>query len=106
MTILRFTFLIVFTLTLFCLLPLDASAQNNNAASPPWAILKKAPDQNPLPGTKKLTDTSDLSSKMIAGIDRFLLKKISQAAMERAKVWSRDLSSPEAYTRSIASNRK
>ena len=43
---------------------------------------------------------------MIAGIDRFLLKQISQAATERANVWSRDLSSPEAYTRSIESNRK
>ncbi|MCH9726655.1 MAG: dienelactone hydrolase family protein [Planctomycetes bacterium] len=106
MTTLRFTFLIVFIFTIFYLLPLDASAQNNNTTTPPWAVLKKAPDQSPLPGTRKLTDTSDLSSKMIAGIDRFLLKQISQAATERANVWSRDLSSPEAYTRSIESNRK
>ena len=106
MITLRCTFLIVFAFMFTCLLPQHASAQKNSTASPPWAVLTKAPDQTPLPGTLPLTDTSDLSSKMIAGIDRFLLKQISQAATERPKSWQRDLSSPEAYTRSIASNRK
>lgn len=106
MTILRSTFLLVYTFTLICLLPLDASAQNNTTTSPPWAVLEQAPDQSPLPGTNQLTDTSDLSSKMIAGIDRFLLKQIALAKTERASSWKRDYSSPEAYTKSVNGNRK
>ncbi len=106
MTTLRFTFLIVFIFSLSYLLPLDASAQNNNTTTPPWAVLKKAPDQSPLPGTRKLTDTSDLSSKMIAGIDRFLLNQIADAATKRSHLWKRDLTSPESYIKSIAGNKK
>ncbi|MFK5922666.1 MAG: dienelactone hydrolase family protein [Verrucomicrobiota bacterium] len=88
--------------------PLQPSlvAQQKEPSTPPWAVLKKAPDQNPLPHTKALTDTSDLSSKMIAGIDRFLLKQIELAKTNRAKNWQRDLSSHEAYAKSIEGKRK
>ena len=68
---------------------------------PPWAVLKATPDQSPLPGTLQLTDQSDLSSKMIQGIDQFLLKQIALAAENRAQNWNRDLSSPAAYEKSI-----
>ncbi len=81
-------------------------AQGKSKPAVPWAVLKSAPDQKPLPGTKPLTDTSDLTSKMIAGIDRFLLQQIDQAAVDRPRQWKRDLSSHEAYVRSIEAKRK
>lgn len=104
MTSHRLTSLAAFSIT--CLLCQPLLAQEKNKETPPWAVLKTAPDQKPLPGTQQLTDNSDLSSKMIAGIDRFLLKQIAQAAADRPKLWKRDLSSPEAYVRSIESKRK
>ncbi|NOX98874.1 MAG: hypothetical protein GXP30_03930, partial [Verrucomicrobia bacterium] len=75
----RLTLLIAFACTSACLFQQPCVAQNKKKESPDWAVLEKAPDQKPLPNTKALTDTSDLSSKMIAGIDRFLLKQIAQA---------------------------
>lgn len=106
MTIHRFTSLIAFLFSIVCLLQQSVLAQNKSKETPPWAVLKKAADQKPLPGTQPLTDTSDLSSKMIAGIDRFLLKQIAQAEKDRPQSWQRDLSPPEAYERSIAGKRQ
>ncbi len=106
MIILRSASLVVFS---FCIVSLQLQAvlaQDQSKANPPWAVLKKAADQKPLPGTQPLTDTSDLSSKMIAGIDRFLLKQITQAEKDRSQSWQRDLSSPEAYERSIAGKKQ
>jgi hypothetical protein len=61
---------------------------------------------DPLPGTKPLTLTGDLASQLVEGVDRFLLREIENAAKGREKFWKRDLSSPDAYTRSLEPNRQ
>ena len=55
--------------------------------------------------TKPLTIEGDLASEMVDGIDRFLLRKIDQAAGKRSEYWNLDISSAEAYNRSIEANR-
>lgn len=72
------------------------------AAGP--ALLAQEPDI--LPGTKPLTATGDLSAQMRAGIDQFIGREYERAANERSQLWKRDLSSAEAYARSIAPNRE
>ncbi len=59
----------------------------------------------PLPGTQPLEGTEDLASQMVTGIDRFLMDQTSRATESRAAFWHRDLSSAEAYRRSVAKNR-
>uniref|UniRef100_A0A7C2JZ78 Dienelactone hydrolase domain-containing protein n=1 Tax=Schlesneria paludicola TaxID=360056 RepID=A0A7C2JZ78_9PLAN len=54
-----------------------------------------------LPGTEPLTIAEPLDEVMVAGIDRFALRAIAQAARERAGRWKRDTSSPEAYQMSL-----
>src|SRR5881409_1455930 len=59
-----------------------------------------------LPGTKPLELQGDLSAQMVGGIDKFLLREIERAAVERTNFWKRDFSSREAYEKSIAPNRE
>ncbi|MFO0892123.1 MAG: hypothetical protein U0790_23670 [Isosphaeraceae bacterium] len=59
-----------------------------------------------LPGTAPLTMTGDIASELVAGVDRFLLKKIEQSTAQRARHWNRDLRSAEAYNASIEPNRR
>src|SRR5690242_20622653 len=59
-----------------------------------------------LPGTRPLTLKGDIASQLVEGVDRFLLREIEAAAKDREKYWKRDLSSPEAYAKSIEPNRK
>jgi hypothetical protein len=61
---------------------------------------------DPLPGTKALTWTDDIASRLVAGVDRFLLREVDRSAEGRAKFWKRDTSSAAAYTTSIEPNRK
>lgn len=58
-----------------------------------------------LDNTKPLTWNDDIASRMMVGVDRFLLRKIDQSTGGRAAHWHRDLSSPQAYTASVAPNR-
>lgn len=58
-----------------------------------------------LPGTQALTLQGDIASELVAGVDRFLLKEIDASRERRAGYWHRDLSSPEAYEKSIETNR-
>jgi dienelactone hydrolase len=68
---------------------------------------KPSATQEPLPGTKPLTMTGDIASELVAGVDRFLLKKIDESIEKRARHWKRELlSSPEAYSKSLEPNRK
>jgi dienelactone hydrolase len=97
-TLVTFASLAVSLLTLF----LSQSIAGEKTETPHWAVLQPAPDPRPLPHTKPLIFPGDLSEKMIAGIDKFLLKQIAQAANERPELWNRDLSSPKAYAKSIA----
>lgn len=74
--------------------------------TPPWPLLKPAPATGPLPGTALLEETGDLSRLLHEANDRFLDREIERAAKEREKFWKRDLSSPEAYTKSVQPNRE
>ncbi len=60
----------------------------------------------PLPGTKPLTMQGDIAAQLVEGVDRFLLKKTAESVAKRERHWHRDLSSHEAYTKSIEPNRK
>ncbi len=58
-------------------------------------------------GTRSpLTLSGDIASNMVAGVDRFLLRKIDQSATNQERFWHRDLSSWEAYNQSIETNRQ
>ena len=59
-----------------------------------------------LPGTQPLTWEGDLSTRMVEGIDRFLLREIERSFEERQKLWHRDFSSREAYEESVQPNRE
>lgn len=69
----------------------------------------RAADANavvPLPGTPPLLMSGDIASNLVAGVDRFLLRKIDESVAKRAQYWKRDLTSPEAYNKSIQTNRQ
>jgi len=67
------------------------------------------PSGQPLPGlpeTLPLTWTGDLSTKMMDGAHRYAERKIGESVRTRQKHWSRDLSSRQAYERSVGPNRR
>jgi dienelactone hydrolase len=70
------------------------------------AAAAEEPSGEPLAGTSRLTAEGDLSAAMIAGIDRWLLRKIADTPAQRARFWNRDQSTPEAYARSVEPNRE
>src|SRR5438132_8702113 len=59
-----------------------------------------------LPGTQLLTMEADTASNLVAGVDRFLLRKTAEAVDRRVRFWNRDFSSVEKYQESIATNRQ
>jgi len=59
-----------------------------------------------LPGTQPLTLQGDLSAQMVAGIDAFLLRETEKSIAARTNFWKRDLSSRDAYEKSVAPNRE
>jgi len=67
---------------------------------------KPAATHEPLAGTQPLTMEGDIASQLVAGVDRFLLKKIDESVEKRARHWKRDFSSAEAYNKSTEPNRK
>ncbi|MGI8982285.1 MAG: dienelactone hydrolase family protein [Pirellulaceae bacterium] len=66
----------------------------------------KGDARTPLPGTKKLELEGDIAAQLVDGVDKFLLREIEKSVEGRAKFWKRDLSSPEAYNKSIEPNRQ
>lgn len=62
-------------------------------------------DDGPLAGTKPLIEEGDLASKMVDGIDRFLLRKIEESSGKRARFWTWDATSKEAHASNIERNR-
>jgi dienelactone hydrolase len=78
----------------------------NVKADDPIKDPKPSATHEPLAGTKPLTIEGDIASQLVAGVDRFLLKKIDESVDKRAGHWKRDYSSPEAYNKSIEPNRK
>src|SRR5437868_11088651 len=69
------------------------------------AIPVSAKEPESLPGTKPLTDEGDFSSRMLDGMEKFLLREAEASVAGRAKLWKRDLSSRENYERSVELNR-
>lgn len=59
-----------------------------------------------LPGTAELTWEGDLSARMVAGIDRFLMRRLQAVPEGRAAFWHRDFSSEAEYARSVEANRE
>ena len=59
-----------------------------------------------LPNSQPLTLTGDLSAQMHQAALREMDKTIADSVSTRAQFWKRDLSSEEAYVRSIAPNRE
>ncbi len=59
----------------------------------------------PLPDTAPLQLQGDLAEQMVAGIDRFLLRKLSESVAKRLRHWHRDTSSAEKYHASVEPNR-
>ena len=60
----------------------------------------------PLAGTAPLVVAGDISTPMVAGIGRFLTRETEKAATQRGDLWHRDFKSPEAYEKSVATNRQ
>jgi dienelactone hydrolase len=65
-----------------------------------------SPQGEPLPGTKPLTLTGDIASRLVDGVDRFLMGKLDRSVEGRARHWNRDTSSAERYNASVEPNRK
>lgn len=59
----------------------------------------------PLPGTAPLTMTGDITTQLVDGVNRFLLRKTAESVEGRARFWKRDTSSAQAYEISVAPNR-
>jgi dienelactone hydrolase len=59
-----------------------------------------------LPGTKPLTEDGDLAAKMVAGIDKHLMRELDASVKKRQEFWKPEFSSPEAYTKSVEPNRE
>ncbi|HEV8608179.1 MAG TPA: dienelactone hydrolase family protein [Tepidisphaeraceae bacterium] len=59
-----------------------------------------------LPGTEPLVWDDDIASRMVAGIDRFLLREIEKSNERRGQYWKRDYSSAENYQKSMEPNRR
>jgi dienelactone hydrolase len=69
-----------------------------------FAITPRAAEDR-LPNTTLLDMPGDIASNLVAGVDRFLLNQLAASETNRARHWHRDFSSPEAYDKSIATNR-
>lgn len=87
---------------LVLLLPVLVPAQEE----PLWPVLSAAADATPLPNTAQLDWEGDLASRMVEGVDQFLLTEIEASVEKRAARWKRDASSPEAYAKSVEPNRE
>lgn len=70
------------------------------------APLNAAPPGPPLPDTQPLTLTGDITSELVDGVDKFLLRELDKSVARRAAYWKRDLSSVAAYRQSIEPNRR
>lgn len=62
--------------------------------------------QSNLPGTAPLTSNADFAKEMVEGIHRYLDRAIAEAPAHRSAFWNRDMTSAEAYDRSVAKNRE
>lgn len=77
-----------------CMLARDAGAQSWQQPPPV------------LPGSQPLTWTGPLDVRLMDGARRYIEREVQQSPAGRARHWQRDLSSLEAYERSVAGNRE
>lgn len=63
------------------------------------------PGATGLPNTRLLEMEGNISLEVVASVDRFLLKKISQSPQERTRRWNWNYSSIRDYLKSIRENR-
>jgi len=68
--------------------------------------LHAEPELATLPGTAPLTVEEPLDEVMVAGISRFALRVLEESPSQRQAKWARDYSSAEAYSASVADNRR
>ena len=73
-------------------------------AALPQAIYGDTADR--LPQTEPLTWEGDLSQRMVDGMHRFIDRRIDESIQRRPRHWQRDVSSAEAYEKSIEANRR
>ncbi len=71
-----------------------------------YGLAPNASAQQVLPGTEELKQQADFAQVMVDGINRFLLRQIELSLQRRKSHWQRDLSSPEAYRKSVEPNRR
>ncbi len=95
--------------TVCCLLVLaiflPASWPTAGRAGPAEVPPAASVDRPPLAGTEPLTWTGDIASRMVEGVDRFLLSETAKSLERRAGFWRRDTSSSARYEASIEPNR-
>lgn len=72
----------------------------------PALLLGTSALAQPLPGTQPLVMEGDIAAQLVGGIDRYLDRVLADAPKNRARHWRRDLTSPEAYAKSIETNRQ
>src|SRR5215475_13099796 len=70
-----------------------------------FTLMASAADPQPLPGTKPLTETGDLSARLRKGLEKFLLQELDRASTQRLKRWEQDLSSVESYRQATGPSR-
>ena len=61
---------------------------------------------DPLPNTKPLEEKGDLAALMVEGIGKYLDRETVASVEKRKQYWKLDLSSPEAYAKSVEPNRQ
>ena len=57
-------------------------------------------------GTELLTLEGDIASRLVAGVDKFLLGELEKSVERRKRYWRYDFSSADAYSASVESNRR
>ncbi|MBL8795392.1 MAG: hypothetical protein JNM56_15920 [Planctomycetia bacterium] len=60
----------------------------------------------PLPNTKPLQAEGDLAARMVAGIDKYLMRELAASVEKRKQYWKPDYSSAENYSKSVQPNRE
>ena len=72
---------------------------------PLWACCASLA-QEVLPNTQPLILQGDISTQMVAGIDKFLTRELDHSIAERPQHWHRNFSSIAAYETSVQTNRE
>src|SRR5262245_10739555 len=70
------------------------------------AFAQLDPTLDHMAGTEPLVMDEPLDVVMVRGINYFAERELADSSNRRAAKWNRDYSSPEAYEKSIATNRQ